>query len=50
MNLMPVSEKLVRGNHTLWKAQVLTILHGAQLVGLIEGTNPVLPEKIKIKT
>jgi hypothetical protein len=50
MNLMLVSEKLVRGNHTLWKAQVLTILHGAQLVGLIEGTNPVLHEKIKIKT
>jgi hypothetical protein len=29
MNLMTVSKKLVRGNHTLWKAQVLTVLHGA---------------------
>jgi hypothetical protein len=29
INLMPVSEKLVRSNHTLWKAQMLAVLHGA---------------------
>jgi hypothetical protein len=28
INLMPVSEMLVRSNHTLWKAQVLTTLRG----------------------
>jgi hypothetical protein len=49
MNLMTVSEKLVRGNHTLWKAQVLTVLHGVQLTGFIEGTNLAPPEKIKVK-
>jgi hypothetical protein len=47
---MPVSEKLVRDNHILWKAQVLTVLRGAQLTGFIEGTNPAPPEKIKVKT
>jgi hypothetical protein len=26
INRMPVSEKLVRGNHTLWKAQILVVL------------------------
>jgi hypothetical protein len=49
MNLMLVSKKLMRGNHTLWKAQVLAVLHGAQLAGFIEGTNPAPPEKIKVK-
>jgi hypothetical protein len=49
MNLMPVSEKLVRGNHTLWKAQVLAVLCGAQLARFIEGTNATPPEKIKVK-
>jgi hypothetical protein len=50
INLMSVSEKLVRDNHILWKAQVLTVLRGAQLTGFIEGTNPAPPEKIKVKT
>jgi hypothetical protein len=50
INLMPVSKKLVRDNHILWKAQVLTVLRGAQLIGFIEGTNPAPPEKIKVKT
>jgi hypothetical protein len=49
MNLMPISEKLVRGNHTLWKAQILAILCSAQLARFIEGTNPAQREKIKIK-
>jgi hypothetical protein len=39
----------VRGSHTLWKAQVLVVLRGVQLVGFIEGTNPAPPEKIKVK-
>jgi glutathionylspermidine synthase len=29
INLMLVFEKLVRGNHTLWKAQILDVLRGA---------------------
>jgi hypothetical protein len=29
INLMPISEKLAHGNHTLWKAQILVVLHGS---------------------
>jgi hypothetical protein len=47
--LMPVSEKLVCNNHTVWKAQVLTILRGAQLAEFLDGTNKELAEKIKVK-
>jgi hypothetical protein len=47
--LMPVSEKLVCSNHMVWKEQVLTILRGAQLTGFLDGTNPALTSKIKIK-
>jgi hypothetical protein len=49
MTLMPVFEKLVHGNHVLWKAQVLTVLRRAQLAGFLNGTNPAPAEKIKIK-
>jgi hypothetical protein len=34
ISLMPVSEKLVRTNHTLWKAQVLAM----QLAGFLDRT------------
>jgi hypothetical protein len=50
INLMLVSEKLVRGNHTLWKAQVLAVLRGAQLAGFLDGTKPAPADKIKLKT
>jgi hypothetical protein len=46
ITLMPVSEKL---NQVLWKAQVLAVLHGAQLTSFLDGTNPAPAEKIKIK-
>jgi hypothetical protein len=49
ITLMPVLEKLVRSNHTVWKAQVLAVLWGAQLVGFLDGTNQAPAEKIKIK-
>jgi hypothetical protein len=39
MNLMSVSEKLTRTNHTLWRTQVLAVLHGSQLAGFLDGTN-----------
>jgi hypothetical protein len=35
--LMPVSEKLARGNHTIWKAQVVAALRGAHLYGFLDG-------------
>jgi hypothetical protein len=50
INLMPVFEKLMRGNHTLWKEKVLAVLRGAQLAGFLDGTNPVPAEKIKLMT
>jgi hypothetical protein len=50
INLMPISEKLMCGNYTLWKAQVLAMLRGAQLAGFLDGTNSAPAEKIKIKT
>jgi hypothetical protein len=50
INLMHVSEKLVRENHTLWKAQILTVLHGSQLAGFLHGTNKAPALKLKIKS
>jgi hypothetical protein len=50
INLMPVGEKLSHGNHVLWKAQVLAVLRGAQLVGFLDGTNKAPAEKIVIKS
>jgi hypothetical protein len=35
----------MRDNHTLWHAQVLAVLHGAQLAGFLDGTNKALEEK-----
>jgi hypothetical protein len=43
--LMLVSEKLVRTNHSLWRAQVLAILQGAQLDSFLEDTTKS-PEKV----
>jgi hypothetical protein len=47
--LMLVSEKLVRSNHVVWKAQVLAALWGAQLTGFLDRTNKALAVKLKIK-
>jgi hypothetical protein len=44
--LMPVSEKLTRNNHVLWRAQVFAVLRGAQLAGFLEGTTKAPAEKI----
>jgi hypothetical protein len=48
--LMPVSEKLARGNHTIWKAQVVATLRGAQLYDFLDGTSikPVAQIKAKV--
>jgi hypothetical protein len=40
----PPSDKLSRENHLLWKAQVLPALRGAQVMGLLDGSDPA-PEK-----
>jgi hypothetical protein len=49
INLMPVSEKLMHSNHTLWKAQVLAMLWVAQLVRFLDGTNTMPAEKLAVK-
>jgi hypothetical protein len=46
--LMPVLEKLTRNNHTLWRAQVLTVLRDTQLVEFLDGTNKAPVEKIQL--
>jgi hypothetical protein len=40
----PVTEKLAKNNHPLWKAQVWSALWGAQVAGHVDGTTKV-PEK-----
>jgi hypothetical protein len=47
--LMPVSEKLARGNHTVWKAQVVAAPRGAQLYDFLNGTSIKPAEQIKAK-
>jgi hypothetical protein len=49
ITLMPASEKLTRSNFVLWKAQVLTVLRGAQLTEFLDGSNPAPEEKLMIK-
>jgi hypothetical protein len=44
--LMSVSEKLMRNNHVLWRAQVLAVLRGAQLTRFLDGTTKAPTEKI----
>jgi hypothetical protein len=44
--LMPISEKLMKNNHVLWRAQVLAVLRGAQLAGFLDGTTKAPVEKI----
>jgi hypothetical protein len=43
----PVTEKLARGNFSLWLAQVLATLRGAQMAGFVDGTKE-MPAPTKI--
>jgi hypothetical protein len=40
----PPTEKITRGNHLLWKTQVLPALRGARLLGIADGSEPAPPE------
>jgi hypothetical protein len=46
---IPVSEKLTRDNYRLWRAQVLSAIHAAQLEGFIEGTKKVHEKTLEIE-
>jgi hypothetical protein len=45
---LPPREQLTRDNHPLWRSQVLPAIRGAQLVGLLDGTDAAPPEQIEI--
>jgi hypothetical protein len=45
----PISEKLTKANHAVWKAQILAVQRGACLEGYLTGAISTLPEKIKDK-
>jgi hypothetical protein len=45
-----IAKKLNKTNYSLWKAQVLPILRGAQLQGYLDGTNVAPAKMIKGKT
>ncbi|XP_071683228.1 uncharacterized protein [Lolium perenne] len=45
---LPPRELLTRDNHPLWRSQVLPAIRGAQLVGLLNGTDAAPPEQIEI--
>ena len=42
----PVTEKLTRNNHTLWKAQVLSALKGAQVAHFLSSATTVPPKTV----
>ena len=44
-----VSEKLAKGNHVLWKAQVLAVVKGARLEGYLMGAAKTPPSTIQEK-
>lgn len=46
---VPVTEKLSRSNHTLWKAQILPTMRGALMMGYLDGTTRAPPKEIEAK-
>jgi hypothetical protein len=49
INLMSAYEKLVQSDHVMWKAHVITVLHGAQLARFLEEARLAPTEKVKAK-
>jgi hypothetical protein len=49
ITLIPVSEKLVHTDHTLWRAQVLAVLRSAQLDSFLEGTAKSSDKTLKVQ-
>ena len=43
----PPAEKLSKGNYLLWKAQVMPGLRGAQVTGLLDGTDAAPPTTVE---
>jgi hypothetical protein len=49
MALPVVTEKLTRSNFNLWKAQVMPAIRGAQLEGLLDGSDAAPPKEITVQ-
>jgi hypothetical protein len=45
---LPPRELLTRENHPIWRSQVLPAIRGAQLVGLLNGTDGAPPTQIEL--
>ncbi|KAK1626732.1 hypothetical protein QYE76_001047 [Lolium multiflorum] len=44
-----VTEKLTKGSHLLWKAQVLSAIRGAQLEGYLDGTKKAPSKEVDVE-
>ncbi|KAK1686549.1 hypothetical protein QYE76_047397 [Lolium multiflorum] len=45
----PPTDKLTRQNHPMWRAQVLPAIRGAQLIGLLDGSDAAPPETMTVE-
>ncbi|KAK1620332.1 hypothetical protein QYE76_025849 [Lolium multiflorum] len=45
----PPTDKLTRQNHPMWRAQVLPAIRGAQLLGLLDGSDAAPPEMMTVE-
>jgi hypothetical protein len=45
----PISEKLTKSNHAIWKAHIMAVLRGARLEGYLTGPIKASQEKIQGK-
>jgi hypothetical protein len=45
----PPTEKLTRQNHLFWKTQVLPALHGAQVLGLLDGSDAAPSKTLEVE-
>ena len=45
----PPTEKLSRENHLFWKIQVLPTIRGAQVMGLLDGSDLAPPKTVEVE-
>ncbi|WVZ75222.1 hypothetical protein U9M48_023301, partial [Paspalum notatum var. saurae] len=46
---IPVSERLTRENFLVWRAQVLPAVHGARLLGILDGSSVQPPATLRVE-
>jgi hypothetical protein len=47
---IPISEKLTKTNYRLWCAQIMPLIHAAQMEGLLTDTEKMLAKTLAWKT